>query len=194
MMGSPAGRAATVSTGCASRRRVAPAGSARPVASTTARPMMARLTHSGMVARLIRDQRAIEDHTGTKKAKICPDWSHALSNVSMNMPDPAERALALQDTIERAIEGPDHHAGACCESGDHGEEAYLVHGAPEAAEPASDKIADETGAEPQAHHRRDHAGRRDLRNERQANGGEIELADGDDDEIGKQPPPRRQIA
>ena len=33
--------------------RVAPAGSARPVASTAARPMMACLTPSGMVARLI---------------------------------------------------------------------------------------------------------------------------------------------
>src|ERR1700732_1478403 len=176
MMGSPAGRAATVSTAAASRRRVPPAGSARPVASTTARPMMARLTHSGMVARLIREQRAIEDHTGTKKAKICRDRSHASRALggggccnSMNVPDPTERALALQDTFEGAIKGPDHHAGARRDSGDHGEEAHLVHGAPEAAEPASDKIADETGAEPQAHHRRDHAGRRDLRNERQDN-------------------------
>src|SRR5437016_4116502 len=146
MMGSPAGRAATVSTGCAFRRRVAPAGSARPVASTAARPMIVCLTHSGMVVRLIREQRAIEEHTGTKKAKICPDRPHAFSNLSMNMPDPAERALALQDTFERAIEGPDHHAGARRESGDHGEEAHLVHGVPEAAEPACDKIADEDGA------------------------------------------------
>jgi len=30
----------------------------------------------------------------------------------MNMPDPTERALALQDTFEGAIKGPDHHAGA----------------------------------------------------------------------------------
>jgi len=51
------------------------------------------------------------------------------------MPDPAERALAMQDTFERAIKGPDHHAGARRDSGDHGEEAYLVHGAPEAANP-----------------------------------------------------------
>jgi hypothetical protein len=54
----------------------------------------------------------------------------------MNMPDPTERALALQDTFEGAIKGPDRHAGARRDSGDHGEEAYLVHGAPEAAEPA----------------------------------------------------------
>src|SRR5580704_17997156 len=113
---------------------------------------------------------------------------------SMNMPDPTERALALQDAFERAIEGPDHPAGAPRDSGDHNEEAYLVHGAPEAAEPAGDEIADEAGAEPQAHRRRDHARRRDLRNERQADGGEIELADGDDDEIGEQPPPSHRIA
>ena len=57
-------------------------------------------------------------------------------------------ALALQDAFEGAIEGPDHHAGARRDSGDHGEEAYLVHGAPETAEPAGDEIADEAGAEP----------------------------------------------
>src|ERR1700730_989902 len=115
------------------------------------------------------------------------------SPVSVLMPS-SERALALQDTFERAIEGPDHHAGAYRDSGDHDEEAYLVHGAPEAAEPAGDEIADEAGAEPQSHHRRDHARRRDLRNQRQADGGEKELADGDDDEIGEQPPPTRRIA
>ena len=112
----------------------------------------------------------------------------------MKMPDPSERALALQDTFERAIKGPDHHTGARRDSGDHNEEANLVHGAPEAAEPAGDEIADEAGAEPQAHHRRDHARRRDLRNKRQADGGEIELADGDDDEISEQPPPSCRTA
>ena len=102
--------------------------------------------------------------------------------------------LALQDAFERAIEGPDHPAGARRDSGDHNEEAHLVHRAPEAAEPAGDEIADEAGAEPQAHRRRDHACRRDLRNQLQADGGEIELAGGDDDEIGEQPPPCRRIA
>src|SRR3984893_11561913 len=92
MMRSPAGRAATVSTDCAFRRRVALAGSARPVASTAARPMMACLTHSGMVARLIRKQRAIEDHTGTKKAKICPDRSHALSTCEVSTPSAIPQA------------------------------------------------------------------------------------------------------
>jgi hypothetical protein len=44
----------------------------------------------------------------------------------MNIPDPTERALALQDTFEGAIKGPDHHAGARRDSGDHDKEAYLV--------------------------------------------------------------------
>ena len=79
--------------------------------------------------------------------------------------------LALQDAFERAIEGPDHNARARRDSCDHNEEAHLVHGAPEAAEPACDEIADEAGAEPQAHNRRDHARRRDLRNQRQADRG-----------------------
>src|ERR1700730_6739682 len=112
----------------------------------------------------------------------------------MSMPDPTERALALQDTFEGAIKGTDHHAGACRDSGAHDEEAYLVHGAPAAAEPPGDEMADEAGPEPQAHHHRDHARWRDLRNQRQADGGEIELADGDYDEIGEQPPPTRRIA
>jgi len=66
--------------------------------------------------------------------------------------------LALQDVFERAIEeGPNHPAGACRDNGEHNEEAHLVHRAPEVAEPAGDEIADEAGADPQAHRRRDHA-------------------------------------
>ena len=60
-----------------------------------------------------------------------------------NVPD-----LAPQDALERAVEGPNHPAGARRDSGDHDEETYLVHRAPEAAKPAGDKIANETGAKP----------------------------------------------
>ncbi|PZR88097.1 MAG: hypothetical protein DLM68_07870 [Hyphomicrobiales bacterium] len=105
--------------------------------------------------------------------RFCPRTAEAgfigttwpvMSQSNSEHADSSERALALQDALERAIEGPGHNAGARRDSGDHNEEAHLVHRAPEAAEPAGDEIADEAGAEPQAHHHRDHARRRNLRN------------------------------
>ena len=46
-------------------------------------------------------------------------------------------------------------------------------------------------AEPYAHHHRHHAGGRRLRHQREPDRRKIELADGDDDEIGEEPQPAR---
>ena len=70
----------------------------------------------------------------------------------------------------------------------------LGHARPEAAEIAGEEVAGEARGEPHAHHHRDGAGRRHLGDQREADRRQIKLADGEDDEIGREPEPARLAA
>src|SRR5258708_2208840 len=60
----------------------------------------------------------------------------------------AKLGSLFQDVFERPVEGEDHDAGEAGEAGQHQEEAHLVDGGPEAAEPAGDEIAGEARGQP----------------------------------------------
>jgi hypothetical protein len=71
-------------------------------------------------ATMLRAERAGE--------RFCPRTAEAgfigttwpvMSQSNSEHADSTERVLALQDAFERAIEGPDHNAGARRDSGDH---------------------------------------------------------------------------
>ena len=112
-------------------------------------------------------------------ACIAQNRGDAPSPSVASLPRPLRTAGRGEGRVTRTIsatraqepaEGKDRRAGACGDGCDHQKEFWLVHPAPETAEPTGEEAADEACRQPNADHHRQDADRGDLGHERQPNG------------------------